>query len=585
MLKKNYLLILLSFMLVASMSLACSKASNDDPKKDPPIAQPGDPKTPKDEGPVAGEDEEGWIRATDKSKIPAASKNRTDMVIVGMNETQGIFNPVFSSTVYDRYVNDVLFNSLLEIGLDGAYIESVAKSWDISDDGLTYTFHLRDDVKYSDGTPLTAEDVAFTFHVYLDPNYDGQADLSKAVIKGADAYKNGNAEAIEGITVVNDHEITIEVEESRATTLGLLAISVLPKHYYGEGYSKGNLSSLQSLHQKPLGSGPYVFDRYIPGQEVRVVANADYWKGAPKIKNLIFKSTTSETDIQMIQTGETDFEEGISVTRDNVELLKSFGFVDMSLLPNNGYGYIAFNHALPKFQDKRVRQALTYGLNREDIVYAVFQEYADVINVPQSKLSWSYPDESELNQYEFNLEKAKELLDEAGWEMGSDGYRYKDGEKFVIYFAATSPNVVNDAIIPYATENYKELGIEFIPEQLEFNAVVQKRQSGDFDMLFLAWGLSNEPDPTNLFHTNGSQNDDSYSNAKADELMEAGLKELDQEKRAEIYHELYKELNEDLPYIFMYQRYNMNTINARLQGFDISPYRFFTESLYLVEME
>ena len=572
-------------MLVASMSLACSKASNDDPKKDPPIAQPGDPKTPKDEGPVAGEDEEGWIRATDKSKIPAASKNRTDMVIVGMNETQGIFNPVFSSTVYDRYVNDVLFNSLLEIGLDGAYIESVAKSWDISDDGLTYTFHLRDDVKYSDGTPLTAEDVAFTFHVYLDPNYDGQADLSKAVIKGADAYKNGNAEAIEGITVVNDHEITIEVEESRATTLGLLAISVLPKHYYGEGYSKGNLSSLQSLHQKPLGSGPYVFDRYIPGQEVRVVANADYWKGAPKIKNLIFKSTTSETDIQMIQTGETDFEEGISVTRDNVELLKSFGFVDMSLLPNNGYGYIAFNHALPKFQDKRVRQALTYGLNREDIVYAVFQEYADVINVPQSKLSWSYPDESELNQYEFNLEKAKELLDEAGWEMGSDGYRYKDGEKFVIYFAATSPNVVNDAIIPYATENYKELGIEFIPEQLEFNAVVQKRQSGDFDMLFLAWGLSNEPDPTNLFHTNGSQNDDSYSNAKADELMEAGLKELDQEKRAEIYHELYKELNEDLPYIFMYQRYNMNTINARLQGFDISPYRFFTESLYLVEME
>src|SRR5690606_31086794 len=122
---------------------------------------------------------------------------------------------------------------------------------------------------------------------------------------------------------------------------------------------------------------------------------------------------------------------------------------------------IGMNHNLPKFQDVRVRQALAYGLNREDIVYAYSQGHAHVINVPQSKLSWAYPkDESALNPYPYDPEKAKQLLDEAGWELGSDGYRYKDGEKFVIHFAASSPNEVNDAIIPYATENYKELGIE-----------------------------------------------------------------------------------------------------------------------------
>ncbi|MGA3513489.1 ABC transporter substrate-binding protein, partial [Lactiplantibacillus plantarum] len=126
-----------------------------------------------------------------------------------------------------------------------------------------------------------------------------------------------------------------------------------------------------------------------------------------------------------------------------------------------------------------VRQALMYGLNREEVVYAYSQGYAEVIDVPQSKLSWGYPDESKLTKYSYDPEKAKQLLDEAGWKLESDGYRYKDGQKFTIQFSASTPNEVNDALIPIAVENYKELGIEFIAEQLEFNAVIDKRNKGE----------------------------------------------------------------------------------------------------------
>ncbi|QQE76299.1 ABC transporter substrate-binding protein [Brevibacillus composti] len=528
----------------------------------------------------------GYIKATDPSKVPEAAKTRTDTMVLGITDPQGIFNYWFYNSAYDRYVIESMIERLVSVDKDASLIPGLAEKWEISNDGLTYTFHIDKRATFSDGKPVTAEDVAFAYHVLLDPTYDGRSNLSLAKIKGGEAYKKGDATSIEGVKVIDQHTLQVEVEEANATTLIEIGanIFVLPKHIYGKDFAKGKLDYIKSLHQKPVGSGPYILKEYIPGQEVRLVANENYWKGAPKVKNLIFKTTTQETQIQSLKTGVTDFDSSISVNADNVEALKELGFVDLDMLLNNGYGYIAVNHKNPKFQDKRVRQALMYGLNREEVVYAYSQGYANVIDVPQSKLSWSYPDESKITKYEYNLEKAKQLLDEAGWKLESDGYRYKDGKKFTIQFSASTPNEVNDALIPIAVENYKELGIEFIPEQLEFNAVVEKRNKGEHEMAFLAVGLSVDPDPYSLFHTNGGSNKDGYSNPKVDELIMEGLKEFDQSKRKAIYQEVYQILNDDVPVIFMYQRYNLNTISARLSGFVISPYKYFSETLHGVQI-
>ncbi|MBA9085937.1 peptide/nickel transport system substrate-binding protein [Fontibacillus solani] len=526
---------------------------------------------------------EGVIKATDLSLIPAIAKNRTDSLIVGMTDPKGVFNRLFSETVFDAYVNYTLFDALYIVKADGTYEPSLAESYDVSEDGLKYTFHLKPNVKFTDGTPLTAKDYYFTFKLMLDPSYDGELDPLSYHIVGAQEYHDGKASEISGIKVINDSTVEISVTEATALTLVDLAdVYVLPEHYYGVGYKQGNLDSVKALNSKPLGSGQYKLASYKAGQEIIFEVNDNYFKGAPKVKTVIFKTTTETTQMAMLQSGETDMNE-ITVTEDNVEELKAMGFLDVHLLPNNGYGYIAFNHKLAKFQDVKVRQALTYGLNRAEIVDLIYGPYAKVINIPQSSVSWSYTDEN-IEAYEYDVEKAKQLLDEAGWVAGADGIREKNGETLKINFTATADNPVVDALLPIMTTNYKELGIDIVSETLDFNAIMDKKTNGDFEMFFAAWSLTPDPDNT-VYITDGAQNDYGYSNAKVDQLMKEGRKTLDIEKRKEIYKEMYQELNKDVPIILMYQRNNMTAVSGRAVGFDISPYKDFPFSLYQVELQ
>lgn len=538
------------------------------------------------ETPVAAVEEDqssGLIKATDTSLIPDLAKNRKDTLIVGMTDPKGVFSPLFMETAYDFYVNYALFDSFLEVKADGSYVNSLAEKIDVSEDGLKYTYHLKPGVTYSDGSPMKASDYLFTMKMMLDASYDGESDPLSYHIVGAQEYHDGTATDISGIKVIDD--ITVEVTLTEYSALSPVELGgqyIMPESYYGVGYKQGDLSSVKELNNKPLGSGQYKITSYKAGQEIVMAANENYFRGAPVTKNVIFKTTTDSTNMAMLESGETDMD-NISVSEDNVDALKELGFLDINILPNNGYGYIAFNIKEKKFQDVKVRQALTYGLNRSDIVEGIYGPYADVINIPQSKVSWSYTDEN-INTYDFDTEKAKALLDEAGWVVGADGIREKDGEKFKINFSATADNPVVEALIPIMTTNYKDLGIEIVSETLDFNAIMDKKTAGDFDMFFAAWGLTPDPDNT-VYTTNGAQNDVGYSNAKVDELMAAGKKEMDLEKRKTIYKEMYQELNKDVPSILMYQRTNMTAIDARAQGFDISPYKEFPFSLYQVELQ
>ncbi|MEO3945558.1 ABC transporter substrate-binding protein [Gorillibacterium sp. CAU 1737] len=515
---------------------------------------------------------EGVIEASDPSKNPATATDRKDTIIVGVDAPDGVFNPIYMESAYDQYVTYSMFNDLIQVAKDGSYAPWLATSWDVSPDNLVYTFHLDPNAKFSDGTPVTADDVAFTQTVINDKSYDGPIDATLSYLKGADAYREGKATSIEGIKVVDANTIEFTTTQVSPKAITVLGGPVLSKAYYGKDYKQGSLEYMKDLHQKPLGNGPYALEKYVAGQEVDLKINESYGGKKPSIAKLIYKVTTEETRMQMLQSGEIDMDM-VTVNQDNVDELKSYGFLNLNIFPTNGYGYITFNHKHEQFKDAKVRQALAYGLNRKDIVDAVYQGYADVINVPQSKVSWAYAEGT--NSYDFDLEKAKALLDEAGWKVGADGIREKDGKKFTINFVASSPNPVNDAIIPIAKENYKELGIDFVPDQMEFNKVLEKRKAGDFDMLFMAWGLTPDPDSTNIFGTKGTQNEVGYSNTKVDELLAKGLTEVDPEKRKPVYQELYQVINEDLPYIFMYQRRDMWAINSRIQGFDISPYKDF----------
>ena len=570
---KKKLVTLLTVALSGMLLLSgCKRAPDNN------VEQPGGKE------PVASDAVEGYIPASDPSKNPISE--RKDTLVIGIDAPEEVFNPLYAESTNDAYVVESVFQGLVSVDGKGMPIEALAESYKISDDGLTYTFKLRADAKFSDGTKVTSDDVAFTLTAACDPTYDGVHDFVNATgLKGAKAYKEGTATSVEGIKVVDDKTIEITLEKVNADAIYDLTVEILSKAYYGKDYKQGNLDYIKGFNKTPMGAGAYKLVETKAGQEVILVANENYYLGEPKIKNLIYKVTSEETRIQMLQTGEIDMDM-VTVNKDNVDMIKGLGFLDLHIFPTNGYGYIGLNFKNDKFKDVKVRQALAYGLNRAEVVNAVYEGgFADVINVPQSKESWAYyPGDK---KYEFDLEKAKSLLEEAGWKVGGDGIREKDGAKLTIKFTASTPNPVNDAIIPVAQANYKEIGVGFEAEQMDFNAVREKVTNGNFEMFFMAWVLTPSPDSTNIFRTEGSQNKTGYANTRVDELLAAGLQETDIEKRKETYKELYKVLNEDLPYIYLYQRRDMWVVNSRVKGFEneITPYKKFTRSLYKITLE
>lgn len=520
------------------------------------------------------------VKATDTSRNPQVALDRKDTIVIGTDDFNGVFIPQFGQTVPDRQVYELLFEPLVGVDEEGKPIDDGIATWTVEDD-VKYTFTIKDGVVFSDGTPVTAEDVEFSYLVLADPTYDASSDIGKYGILGVDAYKNGQADSIEGIKVIDEKTIEFTLEQPNAEVIYFFTLGIIPKAYYGEGYTFGDLSSIRDLQAKPMGSGPYKFVEYKEGQTVTLVANENYWQGTPGIPNVIFKVTSNATEMQEIISGQIDIQD-ITVSVENVEQLKAAGFVDLHIFPTNGYGYLGMNHELPKFSDVRVRQALKYAINRKDATEAIYGPYGNVLNIPQSRVSWAFTDEG-INSYDYDMEKAASLLDEAGWEMGDDGFRYKDGEKFEIFFTGMSDHPVLDILLPMMIESYKELGIDFKVEYVDFPTLIDKTNNYAAEMWFLAWSLT--PDPgsaSNIYRTGGPQNKYNYSNPAADQLWIDGVAETDFNKRAEIYGDLYRILNEDIPVIIIYQRSDMWAVNSRLENFNVSPYRTFTKDLWKV---
>jgi len=525
--------------------------------------------------------------AKDMSKNPSTATDRKDTVVIGTDAPDGVLNALYlGESAYDQYIVEAMYAPLLAPTKTGDLENWLTESNSISDDGLTYTFKIKKDANWSDGTPITAKDVEFSIRACCDASYTGTNDYitGRVKIKGAAEYKAGTATSIDGMKIVDDKTITITLTEKSSSGLYVLGGAIpVPEAYYGKYYKQGNTDGFKETYTKPgPTSGAYKFVSYKEGQEVDLEANDKSVLGAPKVKNLIYKVCTDETKVSMLQSGDIDLTD-VTVGTDNVESLEGLGFAGYQLFPTNGYGYMAFNEAKPQFKDKAVRQALTTALNREKIASSVYNKYAQVINVPQSKVSWVYAEGK--NDYKYDLEKAKKMLDDAGWKAGADGIREKDGVKLAINFTGTSNNPVVDSILSVATEDWKALGVKFTSEKMDFTSMRQKQKGGDWDMLFMAWGLVADPNDMDVYATGGSQNRTNYSDTKLDGIYKKIASELDKEKLKELYKELYTEINEDVPYIYMYQRSDMWSYNGRVKGLEVSPYVDYTYNLQKVTLE
>lgn len=525
------------------------------------------------------------IAATDKTKVPDKAKNRKDTLVVGISKPGGVFLPYFQQNGWDGNVTSVIFASLVSTDKQGKPIPELAEKWDVSSDQLTYTFHLRKDLKFSDGSPLTADDVAFTLTLLHDKAYEGEIDISQYAVKGGKEYKEGKATSIEGIQVVDPQTIKITTEKVNSQAIFVLGGTVLSKAYYGKDYKQNtSLDYLKELYGKPIAAGPYKFEKYIPGQEVRFVANENYYAGKPKIPNFIYKITSGDTKLQLFQTGEVDYT-GLGTGDEILEQAKGLEFANIQIETAASFSYIYMNNNKPYLKDKKVRQALIYGLDRKKYVDTALKGYGTVANVPIHPTSWAYTEEG-VNKYEYDKEKAKKLLDEAGWKVGSDGVREKDGQKLKLSYFGPSSAKDSDLLIPIAKENYKEIGVEFNPEFMDFNTMLSKVNKGDYDLASVSTPITSDPSETAGEYLSGV-NDKSlgYKNAKVDELIKKGIETVDIEKRKPIYKELYKELSDDPPVILLNYRRTITGYNGNIKGIDPEKYNSISANLPVLSIE
>ncbi|MGY6667769.1 ABC transporter substrate-binding protein [Bacillus cereus] len=525
------------------------------------------------------------IAATDKTKVPDKAKNRKDTLVVGISKPGGVFLPYFQQNGWDGNVTSVIFASLVSTDKQGKPIPELAEKWDVSSDQLTYTFHLRKDLKFSDGSPLTADDVAFTLTLLHDKAYEGEVDISQYAVKGGKEYKEGKATSIEGIQVVDPQTIKITTEKVNSQAIFVLGGTVLSKAYYGKDYKQNtSLDYLKDLYGKPLAAGPYKFEKYIPGQEVRFVANENYYAGKPKIQNFIYKITSGDTKLQLFQTGEVDHT-GLGTGDEVLEQAKALEFANIQIETAPSFSYIYMNNNKPYLKDKRVRQALIYGLDRKKYVDTALKGYGTVANVPIHPTSWAYTEEG-VNKYEYDKEKAKKLLDEAGWKVGSDGIREKDGQKLKLSYFGPSSAKDSDLLIPIAKENYKEIGVEFNPEFMDFNTMLSKVNKGDYDLASVSTPITSDPSETaGEYLSTANETSLGYKNAKVDELIQKGIETVDIEKRKPIYKELYKELSDDPPVILLNYRRTITGYNGNIKGIDPEKYNSISANLPVLSFE
>ncbi len=466
---------------------------------------------------------------------------------------EGMFNPNLYESAYDAYSGvDPVFgvSGMMTHDPHNDYelIPNLAESMEISADNQTFTYRLRDDIFFHDGVPVTTEDVKFTFEWMAHPDYTGVRAANWMFIEGFEEFQSGNAQELSGVEIVDER--TIRFHLSQVDAPSLIRIStwpISPKHVF-EGTPIADLESHPAM-TAPIGAGPYRLVDYVDGQFTVLEAYDDYHRGRPKVDRITVKVASSDVQLAELLTGSSDLA-WVQPSADEFERYRQAG-LEVVAYPANAYQYMGIDYHHPILSDKRVRHAITYALNREQMVEALFDGMAIVQTSHMSSVSWAY--DPDLEPLPFDPARARRLLDDAGWTVGNDGVRTKDGERLQFTLSYPSGNVQRERNAEIIQSMLGDVGIDIELEMMEFGSLIPKvYDERDFDLYLMGWSLALEADPSGIWLSTDQWNAVGFDHPDNDPLILAGRETMDLEERAEIYREWQQLLVEEAPYVFLY---------------------------------
>ncbi len=452
-------------------------------------------------------------------------------------------------------IGSYLFNSLLKYDQNLDLAGELAESWQVADDKKTITFKLKPDLQWADGKPLTSADILFTWQLITDENtHSPYASDYQLVTK---------AEAPDALTfIVHYSQPFAPALESWAS------LQVLPKHTLA-----GQDIRTTSFAQKPLGSHYYQLKEWRHGEYIKLEKNPKSVLGPANIDHLIER---------IIPDPAAQF---LELMADNIDSMSMDPITYARIIPSrpalqarlnqfkelgNSYTYLGFNLKRKPFDDLRVRKAINYAIDKQEIIDGVYLGLGITIASPYKPgTRWSNPD---LIPYTFDPAKAKQLLAEAGFEdTNGDGVVDRDGKKLSFEILTNLGNKQREKTAVIIQRRLKEVGIETHIRTLEWASLLTNFiKPGDFDAVVMGWGLGLDPDQYNIWHSSqqkpGQFNFIGYNNPAVDKLLEQGRLEFDPEKRMQIYHEFAKVLYEDSPLVYLSAGYGLTAIHKRVQG-------------------
>lgn len=456
------------------------------------------------------------------------TSGRTDLNIA-VDADYDTLHPSDWSTVTEHRINQQIYDTLLQKNYeDQTQLEPrVAEKWEVSEDGKCYTFYLRDDVTFHDGTPVTAEDIGFTLDTYAASKYQG------AVVDGFDHYE-----------IVDDYTIKVYTSSVYAPFLDSMAsMFICSKNYY-------ETAGEEDFAQKPMGCGPYKWVSHAIGDNAVLEAYENYYGGAPSIKTVNFKVISDVASMGMgLQTGEIDFAE---IDASVYSTLESVDTVKLTDADQTTFAFVAMNTEKEPYNNVKFRQAINYAMDRESLIATVQEGHAKVNSnlLTPERLGWS----ENQKEYTYDVDKAKALLKEAGVKEGYDLGKMYVAEQYKLMAQAVQGNL-------------EAIGLKCEIEILEFNSYLDKLSQGDFGITCLQMSL--EGDTQQVFMALGEEyigmaNNARYSNPEIDELFNKAVHTIDQDDRAAVYDEIFTKVQEDAVYAVLYNPTMLYASNANL---------------------
>ena len=467
-----------------------------------------------------------------------AAAQSSATITISLNADPPSLDPAFSSAFVDRQVHNSIYDKLVDLDASGKIVPMLATEWKVSDDGLTYTFTLREGVKFHDGTDFNAEAV--------------KANLERYRTAEKSTRKN-ELKAVDTIEAVDAKTLKITLKEPFAPFLSVLTdrsgMMVSPKAVTDQN---------GDIRNQPVGTGPFKYESRVKGDTITLVRNDQYWQaGFPKAAKIVYKILTDpNTALVNLKAGQVDFTD--SVPPQEVANLKSDS--NFTVVNEVGFGYqgIWFNTKAPPLDNKQVRQAVDMLIDRDELVRVLFSGTATPGKSPFAKSNLAFGDSDAYTKPD--VEKAKQLLAQAG--VPNPSFTLKVGTSALqAQFAQLVQNFLKPA------------GIDMQIEKVEFGTLLDQMDKGNFQAAALGWSGRPDPDQNiyDFFVTDGAQNDSGYSNPKVDELLKAARQENDVAKRKADYDQVMQILNDDVPYVFLYHQNNVFGMSSKLSGFTYVP--------------